>query len=122
MSTMDRVDSDPLHGVTLKAIVEALLARHGWAALGEQIPIRCFLNEPSVTSSLRFLRKTPWARAQVEQLYVADLQRAARNRERNRRRAAMRAHRDEHAASGAEAASEHDAEPDDDLEVVEDEG
>jgi uncharacterized protein (DUF2132 family) len=104
------VDSDPLHGVTLKVIVEALVDRHGWAALGERVPIRCFLYEPSLTSSLRFLRKTPWARAQVEQLYVADLQHAARNRERNRRRAARRAHREEHATDGP--APERD-EPDD---------
>ncbi len=60
---------DPMHGVTLAAIVEALVARHGWASLGERVPIRCFLNDPSVASSLKFLRRTPWARAKVEALY-----------------------------------------------------
>ncbi len=61
---------DPLHGVTLATIVEALVARYGWPALGERIPIRCFLNDPSVASSLKFLRRTPWARAKVEAAYL----------------------------------------------------
>lgn len=61
---------DPLHGITLQHIVETLLQRHGWEAMGEKIPIRCFLHNPSVTSSLTFLRKTPWARAKVEAWYV----------------------------------------------------
>ena len=67
------VETDPLHGVTLKVIVETLHARHGWAVLGELVPIRCFLHDPSVASSLKFLRRTPWARAKVEQLYLSDL-------------------------------------------------
>ena len=63
--------NNPLHGVTLKAIVEDLVARHGWEELGERIPIRCFQHEPSVKSSLKFLRRTPWARKKVEDLYLA---------------------------------------------------
>ena len=59
-----------LHGVTLEAMVTALQAHFGWAALGQEVPIRCFTSEPSVASSLKFLRKTPWARAKVESLYL----------------------------------------------------
>ena len=62
--------SDPLHGVTLERMVTELEARYGWAELGELIRIRCFRENPSVSSSLKFLRKTPWARAKVEDLYV----------------------------------------------------
>ncbi len=62
--------NDPLHGVTLERIVTELEARYGWAELGGRIKIRCFTHEPSVGSSLKFLRKTPWARAKVEDLYV----------------------------------------------------
>lgn len=61
---------NPLHGLTLQAIVTALAAHYGWAELGERIPIRCFTHEPSVASSLKFLRKTPWAREKVEGLYL----------------------------------------------------
>jgi uncharacterized protein (DUF2132 family) len=64
--------NDPLHGVTLKAIVEDLVARYGWPDLGARIPIRCFDTDPSIQSSLKFLRKTEWARRRVEQLYLAD--------------------------------------------------
>ena len=64
--------NNPLHGVTLKAMVEDLVARHGWSNLAELIPIRCFSNDPSIQSSLKFLRKTEWARSKVEQLYLAD--------------------------------------------------
>lgn len=66
----DAQPNDPLHGVTLRAIVEDLVERHGWAELGSRIPIRCFRHDPSVESSLQFLRRTPWARAKVEQLYL----------------------------------------------------
>ena len=59
-----------LHGVTLAQIVEYVVARLGWKELGERIPVNCFLSNPSVTSSLTFLRRTPWARAKVEALYV----------------------------------------------------
>lgn len=61
---------DPLHGVTLERIVTELSAQLGWAELGRRIPVRCFLFDPSVKSSLTFLRKTPWARAKVEALYL----------------------------------------------------
>ena len=61
---------NPLHGLTLEAIVVALEAEYGWPGLGERIPLRCFTDAPSVSSSLRFLRKTPWAREKVEGLYL----------------------------------------------------
>jgi uncharacterized protein (DUF2132 family) len=61
---------DPLHGITLQAMLEHLVERYGWEGLGTRIPVRCFTHDPSVSSSLRFLRKTPWARAKVESLYV----------------------------------------------------
>ena len=61
---------DPLHGVTLEALLTELVAHFGWEDLGRRIDIRCFRFEPSVKSSLVFLRKTPWARAKVEELYV----------------------------------------------------
>ena len=61
---------DPLQGITLKAIVEHLVERYGWDGLGERIDIRCFTHDPSVASSLKFLRRTPWARAKVESLYL----------------------------------------------------
>ncbi|MFT5050608.1 MAG: hypothetical protein ACI8QZ_002010 [Chlamydiales bacterium] len=62
--------NNPLHGVTLKAMVEQLVERHGWSELGERIRIRCFTHDPSVNSSLKFLRKTDWARSAVEKLYL----------------------------------------------------
>lgn len=61
---------DPLHGVTLEKIVTELVEEFGFERLGKMIPINCFMNEPSVKSSLKFLRKTPWARAKVEELYI----------------------------------------------------
>ena len=64
------MSTDPLHGLTLKAIVEALVAHYGFEQLGQLINIRCFTHEPSVNSSLKFLRKTPWAREKVEELYL----------------------------------------------------
>lgn len=67
--------NNPLHGITLKMILEDLVARRGWRSLNEQIDIRCFRNEPSIKSSLKFLRKTPWAREKVEQLYLRDQRR-----------------------------------------------
>jgi uncharacterized protein (DUF2132 family) len=60
---------DPLHGVTLERIVTELVAEHGWAGLARQIPVRCFQFDPSIKSSLTFLRKTPWARARIEALW-----------------------------------------------------
>jgi len=62
---------DKLHGVTLEQIVNHLVAHYGWEELGKRIKIRCFNSEPSVNSSLKFLRKTPWARKKVEGLYIA---------------------------------------------------
>ncbi|MEO8278357.1 MAG: VF530 family protein [Ideonella sp.] len=61
---------NPLHGLTLEAIVTALVEAYGWAGLGERIPLRCFTSDPSLQSSLKFLRKTPWAREKVEGLYL----------------------------------------------------
>ena len=60
---------DPLHGVTLERMLNHLVDRFGWQRLGDTIPIRCFQLDPSVKSSLTFLRRTPWARAKVEELY-----------------------------------------------------
>ena len=62
---------DPLHGVTLEAILTELVEAYGWIGLGQHVNIRCFNHEPSIKSSLKFLRKTPWARQQVEDLYCA---------------------------------------------------
>jgi len=61
---------DPLHAVTLERVVTELSGQFGWEELGRRVPIRCFQFDPSVKSSLTFLRKTPWARAKVEDLYV----------------------------------------------------
>ena len=71
-------NNDPLHGITLEAIVTALSTHYGWDELGQRIPIRCFQSEPSVVSSLKFLRKTPWARDKVEGLYLFMLREAKR--------------------------------------------
>jgi uncharacterized protein (DUF2132 family) len=67
--------NNPLHGITLEAILNELVAHHGWDGLGRQIDIRCFNHEPSIASSLKFLRRTPWAREQVESLYIRTVQR-----------------------------------------------
>lgn len=69
---------NPLHGKTLEAIVTELAEHYGWEGLGERIPVRCFTFEPSVNSSLKFLRKTPWAREKVEGLYLFMLREARR--------------------------------------------
>ena len=61
---------NPLHGLTLEAIVAALIEEYGWEGLDARIPLRCFAFEPSIKSSLKFLRKTPWAREKVEALYL----------------------------------------------------
>jgi uncharacterized protein (DUF2132 family) len=60
---------DPLHGITLERMLNELVAHFGWTELGQRISIRCFNSDPSLASSLKFLRKTPWARAKVEGLY-----------------------------------------------------
>ncbi len=61
---------NPLHGVTLEAMLGALVAHYGWPGLAEQIALRCFESDPSIASSLKMLRRTPWARDKVEQLYL----------------------------------------------------
>lgn len=70
---------NPLHGVTLEAMLTALVAAYGWPGLGERIALRCFTSEPSITSSLKVLRKTPWAREKVESLYLFMLREARRS-------------------------------------------
>ncbi len=72
--------SDPLQGKTLEMIVTELAAYFGWQELGQRIAIRCFQSDPSVASSLKFLRKTPWARAKVESLYLFMKREQARSR------------------------------------------
>jgi len=66
-------NQDPLHGVTLEMIVTRLVERYGWEELGNRIRIKCFTNDPSISSSLKFLRRTPWAREKVEALYLESL-------------------------------------------------
>ncbi|MDC8784315.1 VF530 family protein [Roseateles koreensis] len=74
-------NKDPMHGLTLEAMVTALADFYGWEELGQRIAIRCFQSDPSVASSLKFLRKTPWARAKVEGLYLFTLREQARQRQ-----------------------------------------
>jgi len=69
----EQPNKDPLHGVKLADILEFLVAQYGWEELGEQINIRCFNYDPSIKSSLKFLRKTPWARTKVEKLFLDSL-------------------------------------------------
>ncbi len=73
---------NPLHGLTLESIVTALVEHYGWAGLDERIPLRCFAYEPSVKSSLKFLRRTPWAREKVEGLYLFMLREQKRDERR----------------------------------------
>ena len=63
-------NQDPMHGVTLKMVVTWLVERYGWEELGRRIRINCFTSDPSISSSLKFLRRTPWARQKVEELYL----------------------------------------------------
>lgn len=65
--------NNPLHGITLEQILTHLVGLYGWAELGQMIEIRCFTIDPSIQSSLKFLRRTPWARAKVEELYIRSL-------------------------------------------------
>ena len=67
----DEQPNNPLHGITLAHVVTELVDYYGWEALSREIDINCFTNNPSVKSTLKFLRRTPWARAQVEDLYLA---------------------------------------------------
>jgi len=97
------VRTGTVHGVTLKAMLEELVRRHGWHTLGRAVPVQCFRNEPSVGSSLRFLRKTEWARAKVERLYTHGLPRELRNEWESAEEWA-----DERAASAAKLATRAD--------------
>jgi uncharacterized protein (DUF2132 family) len=63
-------NNDPLHGKTLESIIQFLVNHYGWEELGKKIKINCFISNPSIQSSLKFLRKTPWARKKVEDLYI----------------------------------------------------
>jgi len=67
---MTKQINNPLHGITLEQVITSLVEHFGWEELSEQIDIRCFSSDPSVKSSLKFLRKTPWARTKVEALYI----------------------------------------------------
>lgn len=67
------INKDPLHGITLKAILEYLVNKYGWEELGDNIRINCFMDNPSINSSLKFLRKTEWARKKVEALYIQSI-------------------------------------------------
>ena len=69
----DNINKDPLHGITLKAILEYLVNKYGWEELGDIIRINCFIDNPSINSSLKFLRKTEWARKRVEALYISSI-------------------------------------------------
>jgi uncharacterized protein (DUF2132 family) len=64
---------DPLHGITLENIINQLVQRHGWSEMGRRVPVRCFQFNPSVKSSLTFLRKTPWARQKLEAWFIGEL-------------------------------------------------
>ncbi len=75
MTTPAAHPRDPLHGITLEKILNVLVQRHGWDEMARRIPIRCFQFDPSVKSSLTFLRKTPWARQKIEAWFVAELPR-----------------------------------------------
>jgi len=72
--------NNPLHGLTLEMILTSLVSHFGWRDLAERIPVRCFSSDPSMSSSLNFLRKTPWARDKVESLYAFMLRDIARNK------------------------------------------
>ena len=72
-SMTDPQPNNPLHGLTLEAILTRLVEHYGWAELGKIITVKCFTSDPSIKSSLKFLRKTPWARKKVEELYVRTL-------------------------------------------------
>jgi len=83
MSDASKIDStmtapiqhprDPLHGITLETILNTLVQRHGWSEMARRVPIRCFMFNPTVKSSLTFLRKTPWARTKVENWFIGEL-------------------------------------------------
>lgn len=71
---MDPQSKDPLHGITLERLLTILVEKHGWEKLAGEVNINCFKSDPSIKSSLKFLRRTPWARKQVEELYIRDVE------------------------------------------------
>jgi len=71
----DEQANNPLHGITLEMIITHLMEQYGWDELGRRIPIKCFTDDPSIKSSLKFLRRTPWARKKVEDQYLRSLKR-----------------------------------------------
>ncbi len=76
MWRMQSHPNDPLHGVTLETVLRTLVERYGWSELAGRIPVRCFMFDPTISSSLTFLRKTPWARKRLEDWYVHDVRRS----------------------------------------------
>lgn len=70
---IEKQTNNPLHGITLEIILTHLVEKYGWEELGERITIQCFTNDPSIKSSLKFLRRTPWARKKVEELYLKSI-------------------------------------------------
>ncbi|MCJ7702308.1 MAG: VF530 family protein [Anaerolineales bacterium] len=70
----DQQPNNPLHGLTLKIILDRLVEQYGWEEMGNRVPIKCFSHNPSLKSSLKFLRRTPWARKKVEDLYLESIQ------------------------------------------------
>ena len=76
---MNKQPNNPLHGITLENLLTQLVDHYGWEELGQRINIRCFNYDPSIKSSLKFLRKTPWARDKVEQLYLKTIEHSAKN-------------------------------------------
>jgi uncharacterized protein (DUF2132 family) len=79
----DQHQKDPLHGVTLEMMLTQLVEHYGWGKMGQSIDIRCFNNDPSIKSSLQFLRKTPWARTKVEEMYLKYKRNALKNPQHN---------------------------------------
>jgi uncharacterized protein (DUF2132 family) len=80
MTDSPGASGDPLHGITLQRMLEDLAEHVGWEAMAERVPIRCFISDPSVSSSLKFLRKTPWARQKVERMYLQMVRSRGRER------------------------------------------
>jgi uncharacterized protein (DUF2132 family) len=70
MSEEEQNKNNPLHGVKLQEILEQLVKKYGYKELGKRVEVRCFLFDPSINSCLKFLRKTPWARAKIEEIYI----------------------------------------------------
>ncbi len=73
MTPFDKNPRDPLHGITLENLLTQLVQRHGWGGLARRVPVRCFMFDPSIKSSLKFLRQTPWARKRVEDWFISEL-------------------------------------------------